>query len=148
MNIERTCMRLEDLHAKLLRHKRKEVETLVKLGILASSVKNSEYESNSTLLLQSELRGSSTLHQSHGSRELEKPARRRRYVAVLDTSNAFHVINIIAPKGCENIDPELRSFSRVELDHHIHKSKPVRDRGKKKKDNYSSGAAMTHSAFI
>ncbi|KAE8304202.1 hypothetical protein GL50803_0029081 [Giardia duodenalis] len=148
MNIERTCMRLEDLHAKLLRHKRKEVETMVKLGILASSVKNSEYESNPTLLFQSELRSSSTLHQSHGTRDLEKPAQRRRYVAVLDTSNAFHVINIIAPKGCENVDPELRSFSRVDMDHHIHKNKPVRDGRKGKKDRYSSGAAMTHSAFI
>lgn len=155
MNVERTCMRLEDLHAKLLRHRRKEVETMVKLGILASSVRNSEHETNlGALLLQSqsafqpEFRSSSAVLHSRRSLDLERPVPRKRYVAVLDTNNAFHVINRIVPKGCENIDPELRSFSRVEMDHELHRHRLLKDSRGEKRGGYNSGAAMTQSAFI
>lgn len=147
-------MRLEDLHAKVLRHKRKEVETIVKLGILASSVEHSEHESSlGTLLLQSssavqpDFRGSNTLFQSHGNAEQNKSANRRRYVAVLDTNNTFHVINRIAPKGLEGVDPELRRFSTAGVDRRIQRG-TLRDSTRGKNGDYNSGAAMIQSAFI
>lgn len=147
-------MRLEDLHARLLRHKHKEVETMVKLGILASSVKNSEQESSlGTLLLQSsstiqpDFGSTSAVQQSYKNEEQGTYTYRRRYVAVLDTNNTFHVINRIAPKGFEGIDPEIRTFPQVNIYDRLHRGS-MRDSKKEKAIYYSSGAAMTHSAFI